>query len=122
LSIHVDTLTNSLFLCDFYNNIQAERDLHPDNVFSDEADFALSSPNARWNAYANLVSCCDENGVKLTNSIILGDPCDMCKTTQNPEQCTHKLGELASWINPRRNKQLRKIYTAIGQEDIFRAK
>jgi hypothetical protein len=83
--------------------------------------YALSSPNVKGGVFTNLVFARDQDGTPLTNSIVLGDPCDMCRSTAHPEQCTHKNDTLASWKNPERMAHLAKWYRAIGREDVYRA-
>jgi hypothetical protein len=120
---------------------QAGRGYHPRNVFVDEADWcsqfltvilpllseknvgliAMSSPNYSGGVYSTIISAADGQGRKLVNSMILGNPCDLCVSMATPERCNHKLCEMASWKDPERTEYLRKLYTAIGQERIYRA-
>lgn len=81
----------------------------------------MSTPNVGGDVYSTILSATDENGKRLCNSMILGDPCDLCRTTSTPEKCTHKLCELAQWKDPERFDFLRRLYTVTGNEHIFRA-
>ena len=130
----------SLSLSIFYY-IQDGRGLHPGIVLVDEADFlpvfltvvlpllseigvvlyALSSPKLTGGDFTNVVHAVDENGKKLTDSVILGEPCDACRTTPRPEHCTHKQDTLAGWKDAHREEHLKKIYHAVGRDDIVRA-
>lgn len=95
---------------------------------------ATSSPNTGGGSYTDVIFARDSDGKKLMNSVILGDPCDMCKgicsdyfrlltgsiAGNSPESCTHKQDELASWKDPKKMERLRKLYHAVGGDDILR--
>lgn len=80
---------------------------------------ATSSPNVGGGSYTDVIFARDADGKKLMNSVILGDPCDMCKAGPTPEACTHKQDELASWKDPRKMARLAKVYRAVGGEAIL---
>jgi len=83
--------------------------------------FALSSPRVSGGTFTDLVFARDENGEPLTNSVVLGDPCALCRSTAHPDQCTHKADTLATWKDPERMAHLAKLYKAIGRDDVYRA-
>jgi len=58
------------------------------------------------------------NAASSMDSVILGEPCDVCKDTPNPEACSHKSEELATWIAPRQTVRLKKLYDAMDASNI----
>jgi len=118
------------------------RGYHPDLILMDEVDFskealltvvlpllcerdvvlfALSSPNIHGGVFTSLVFAKDKDGNPLSNSMVLGDPCDMCRSTPHPEQCNHKADTIASWKDKERMELVQKLYSSIGREDVYRA-
>ena len=80
---------------------------------------AASSPNVGGGAFTDVVFAKDADGVPLMNSVVLGDPCDMCKATSTPETCNHKTEEWATWKDPKRMARLAEIYRATNMQNVL---
>ena len=126
----------SLASCFF---LQAGRGWHPINVWCDECDFAgtsfiskiilplttergvkvfaASSANKNSGELTELIECKWPDGTTIMNYVILGEPCDACKLTDRPYECTHNLHETAEWKDPILIKKALAIYKAMGRED-----
>jgi hypothetical protein len=81
---------------------------------------ATSSPKVGGGTYSKLIFSRDSEGNPLMNSIILGEPCDMCKASSNPENCDHKMDEWGTWKKPNKMRRLARIYRELGEEETLR--
>lgn len=111
-------------------------------MFLDEADFAgddfipsvalplqteknskffAASSAAPGGVLSQMISLKNEDGSRFLNCVVLGEPCDACKRSENSFQCEHNLFDLAEWKDPLKFKRTAEIYKRIGREDALKA-
>jgi hypothetical protein len=59
----------------------------------------------------------EDTGKPLLQSIRIGEPCDACKKTRTPQNCTHNLDEMPPWKSKSKTSELELLMS--GYQDIF---